>query len=271
MLTKDFKVKTGEYEAKLQVMLWENSKELHTDRPRPMVLICPGGGYVMTSDREADAIAFQFVAMGCHAAVLRYSTAPAKYPTALLQAAGAVKILREHAKEWLIDREKVLITGFSAGGHLACSLGMFWNREVISSYYQCSSEMFRVNGMILGYPVITSGEFAHRGSFEALLGEQCEEKKEEMSLENQVSRDTPPAFIWHTQEDDCVPVENSLFLFQALQRQGIPAEYHVFQKGGHGLGLANELTMGNEGYGVQKECQIWILLVKNWLESNFGV
>lgn len=269
MILKDLTIEAEGYKAKLQVLLWDNSQELHTDRPRPIILVCPGGGYGMTSDREADAIAFQFMAMGYHTAVLRYSVAPARYPVALLQAAGAVKLFRENAEEWWIDSDKIIVAGFSAGGHLACSLGVFWNREVISGYYKCDPAMFRVNGMILGYPVITSGEFAHEGSFRSLLGERYEDMKDEMSLEKQVSKNTPPAFIWHTQEDDCVPVENSMLFYAALHRQGIPAEYHIFQKGGHGLGLANEITMNREGYGIQRECQSWISLAHEWIESNF--
>ena len=101
---------------------------------------------------------------------------------------------------------------------------------------------------MLSYPVITSGRKAHRGSFENLLGDRYEELVEEMSLENQVDADTPPAFLWHTTEDDCVPVENSLLFYQALHDQGISVEMHIYPHGPHGLGLANELTAAGDGF-----------------------
>lgn len=257
------------WQASLQVNLWEDSQELMIKR-RPMILICPGGGYRMVSDREADPAASQFFAMGYHTAVLRYSVSPARYPAALLQLAGAVKLIRENADKWLVDTEKILVNGYSAGGHLACSLGVFWKKEMLKDFYKCGSEYFRPNGLILSYPVISSGEFAHRGSFEKLLGEKEKELKKEMSLETQVNKDVPPVFLWHTDGDDTVPVENSVMLYSALHRKGIPAELHIFQKGGHGLSTADKLAQNAEGYGIQPECQCWTALVHTWIESNFG-
>lgn len=269
MIQRDLTISVGEWNARLAVSLWEDSPELMV-KTRPLVLVCPGGGYGMTSDREADPVAVQFQAMGYHTAVLRYSVAPARFPTALLQLAGAVKLIREHAKEWRVDADKILVNGFSAGGHLAGSLGVFWKRELLRAHYGCESRLFRPDGLILGYPVVTSGEYAHRGSFENLLGEREEEQKEELSLEKQVNADVPATFLWHTDEDDCVPVENTLLLCAALHRQGVPVECHIFQKGGHGLSLANKWSQSVSGYGVQEECQSWIGLVHTWIESNFG-
>ena len=130
--------------------------------------------------------------------------------------------------------------------------------------------------MILSYPVITSGEFAHQDSFAALLGDSYEHLKSnplfgKLSLETQVTSDTPPAFLWHTCTDNLVPVENSLLFAMALHRADVPAELHIFPAGGHGLALANELTLDQDGYGIQKECQIWIDLAKVWLHDLVGV
>ncbi len=236
---------------------------------RPLILICPGGGYGYTSDRESESMALQFLAMGYHAAVLRYSCAPAKYPTALLELASAMKLIREHASEWYIDADKVVVQGCSAGGHLACSLGMFWNKKFVAEALGLeSAEVLKPNGMLLCYPVITSGEFAHRGSFDNLLGDR-QELLEEMSLEKQVSADTPQAFIWHTFEDGSVPVENSLLLVGALRKAGIATEFHMYPKGGHGLGLATKLTATADDRCVQEECASWVGLAHTWLESIF--
>ena len=185
-----------------------------------------------------------------------------------------MKMIHEHAEEWLVDTDKIFILGCSAGGHLAASVGIFWNEKWIAEKLGCGNEMFRPAGMILCYPVITSGEYAHRGSFEALLKSQyTEEMLEKNSLEKQVTKDTPKAFLWHTYTDDCVPVENSLLFIQAMKKYDIPVEFHMYPVGGHGLSTCDNLAATPEGYGVQKECQSWLPLVRDWLKAavNEGV
>lgn len=252
--------------SRLIVYIQEYSKDMAYNE-RPLVLLCPGGGYARTSDRESESMALQFMAMGCHAAVLRYSCAPAVYPTALHEAASAMKLIREHAGEWHVDEKKIIIQGCSAGGHVAASLGMFWtDPKLLAAVGAKDKEELRPNGMILCYPVITSGEFAHRGSFENLLCGK-EELTEKMSLENRVNENTPKAFIWHTFEDGAVPVENSLLLVGALRRKGIPTEFHMYPRGCHGLALASRLTATSDGGHIQEECRSWIGLAKVWLEN----
>lgn len=253
--------------ALLSTYLWSNSRELYDGLTRPLILICPGGAYAMTSDREAEGIALTFLSMGYHAAVLRYSVAPAVYPSALLQAAKAVQILREKAEEWYIDPHKIVVQGSSAGGHLAASLGVFWKKKKLWKLLETTPEEIKPNGLMLSYPVITSGTFGHRESFHNLLGDSYEELVEEMSLEHQVDEDTPKTFLWHTFEDQTVPVENSLLFVQALRKYGISTEFHLFPQGIHGLGTAGKLTMSSDGRGIQKECEIWMKLAGAWMES----
>ena len=231
--------------------------------------MCPGGGYEMTSDREAEPMAMQFLAMGYHVAILRYSVCPVRYPAALLQVAESVLYLKEHTDEYHIDPEKIVVQGCSAGGHLAANYGIAWNSPFLTKLMGMENdpEQLCVAGLLLCYPVITSGEKAHEESFRNLLGEQYEEKKDELSLENQVTPDTPPTFLWHTATDETVPVENSLYFFQACLQQGVSAELHIYPVGGHGLSLANEETCRANGIGVQKECQSWICLAQTWLEE----
>ena len=247
----------------------DNSEEVVPDRVRPSVLVIPGGGYEMTSDREAEPIAMQFLAAGFNAFVLRYSVKPSVFPVALLEAADAMTMIREHAAEWHVDPDAIAVIGFSAGGHLAASLGVFWKKDFIAQTLGVTSDMVKPNGMILSYPVITSGEFAHTGSFECLLGEDYNDldKRKEQSLEFQVSKDTPTTFLWHTVTDDCVPVENSLLFFNALRKFEIPVEMHLYPVGGHGLSLANEETSHEDGGCVQKECQSWIELACKWMQN----
>ena len=271
MIHKKIEIKARGMEAvgNLYTYFLDSSIEMRPDEKRPVILMCPGGGYEMTSDREAEPMAMQFLAMGYHVAILRYSVCPVRYPAALLQVAESVLYLKEHADEYHIDPEKIVVQGCSAGGHLAANYGIAWNSPFLTKLMGMENDPERlcVAGLLLCYPVITSGEKAHEESFRNLLGEQYEEKKEELSLENQVTPDTPPTFLWHTATDETVPVENSLYFFQACLQQGVSAELHIYPVGGHGLSLANEETCRANGIGVQKECQSWIGLAQTWVEE----
>ena len=241
---------------------------MKVERKRPAVLILPGGGYRFTSDREAEPVAIQMNAMGFQAFVLYYSCEPATFPTALLQTAKAISVIREHAKEWHIEERKVVLLGFSAGGHLAASLGTFWNKEFVYEALKIEPKRIRPDGLVLAYSVITAWEFAHQDSFRALLGEEYEERKELVSLENQVGEDMMPVFLWHTFEDESVPVENSLLFAHALRKKNIPFELHIYQKGRHGLSLANgETNPANEENLIVLECQNWITMAGTWIRN----
>lgn len=273
MIHKKIEIKARGMEAvgNLYTYFLDSSIEMRPNEKRPVILMCPGGGYEMTSDREAEPMAMQFLAMGYHVAILRYSVCPVRYPAALLQVAESVLYLKEHADEYHIDPEKIVVQGCSAGGHLAANYGIAWNSPFLTKLMGMENDPERlcVAGLLLCYPVITSGEKAHEESFRNLLGEQYEEKKDELSLENQVTPDTPPTFLWHTATDETVPVENSLYFFQACLQQGVSAELHIYPVGGHGLSLANEETCRANGIGVQKECQSWIGLAQTWLKKIF--
>lgn len=242
------------------------------NRKTPLVLICPGGGYAMTSNREAEPIALQFNSMGYQAAVLRYSCAPAVYPTALCEVAQSVKLIREHAEDWNVDAEKIIVMGFSAGGHLAASYGVFWNELWLTEKMQCDKQLLKPNGLVLCYPVISSKEeIAHQDSIKNLLGESYPEMKEQVSLEDKVGKHTPKTFLWHTFTDPVVPFGNSFRFAEALGKAGVPMEYHLYPQGGHGLSLANEQTANEEGKGVEKVCQSWVPLLRSWMLENFGL
>lgn len=264
-ITLDIKNKGSMEYAALYLYLLDDSRDIHIHK-RPMVIVCPGGAYAFTSDREAEIVAMQFLAMGYHSAVLRYSVAPAVFPVAALELGSAVAQIRAHAEEWGVHPEQIVTAGFSAGGHMAASYCMFWNREWMAQELDTEKEMLRPNAMILGYPVITSGEFAHQGSFHNLLGGEYETKKEGLSLENCVGAQTPRAFVWHTYEDGSVPVQNSMLLVDALLKNHIPVEFHMFEKGGHGLSLANRLT-NTVGCGPEKAAGAWVFLTHQWMEN----
>ncbi len=277
MLVEKFKIAvegSGE-NAKLQTYIIDSSEQMKYNK-RPLVLICPGGGYGFVSDREAEVMALQFTAMGYHAAVLTYSTYPVRYPTQILETAQAWKLIRDNSERWNVLPDKTVILGCSAGGHLAASYSLFCGEDFVTQSVGMTSDELRPAGMILCYPVITSGEFSHRDSFATLLGADYNnllgtEILEKVSLEKQVTENAPPAFIWHTYTDNVVPVENSLLFASALRKHNVNCEMHIFPDGGHGLGLASELSQDSNGWGVQEECKVWIRLAEVWMKNKFGI
>ena len=227
-------------------------------RTRDAVLICPGGGYRCISPREAEPVALQFNAAGYHAFVLRYSVDPRRHPQPLLDAARALALIRDRAEEWKLRPDRVAACGFSAGAHLAASLGVRWEECYVQE---------RPSALILCYPVISSGEFAHRGSFERLLGPEAgPELRKRASLELRVDEKTPPTFLWHTFDDESVPLENSLLFAQALRSKGRPFELHVYPRGAHGLSLATPET-DEGGTPPDPHVATWMGLCLEWLRG----
>ena len=157
----------------LETYLTDN-RAVENSRRRPLALIFPGGAYAYRSDREAEPVALRLLGLGVQAVIVRYSVAPAVYPQALNEAAEAVAYAKAHAEEWLCDSRKIAVMGFSAGGHAACHIGVKWPQF---------GEESRPDAMILCYPVITSGPFAHRGSIDNLLGSDQDGLLETVSLE----------------------------------------------------------------------------------------
>jgi len=264
-------IKTKNTEAELTLYLLDNFPVIDMDRVRPVILICPGGGYHFVSEREAEPVAMQMLAMGFHAAVLRYHVAPTRFPNALAEAACSVAHLREHAAEYHLDPKKIVVAGFSAGGHLTASLGVFWQEEWLKEYTNCEPEEVKPNGLILSYPVITSGEFAHRNSFVNLLGDDAtQEQIEYVSLENRVTNLVPPTFIWHTVVDQTVPVENTMLFTMALKKAGVKFEQHIYPQGAHGLSLANRETARYENpeRSIQPECAAWVGLAGRFVKEE---
>lgn len=260
-----------ESDATLTTYLLSKYEDVRTE-PSPLVIICPGGGYEILSNREAEQFALQWNARGVHAAVLRYAVAPERFPNALLQLATAISLVKKNSAEWGVNPGQIFLEGSSAGGHLAASCGVFWKKPYLLEALglrEDEAELLRPAGLILNYPVISAGKFAHEGSFKNLMGDAAEDEKcrADLSIEKQVNPDMPPTFIWHGGEDAAVPPENSLLLAMACREAGVPVELHLYMKGGHGLGLANELTQAPDGYGIEPSCESWMELAYIWLKE----
>ncbi len=205
------------------------------------IIVLPGGGYSHLSDiKEGSDVAKWLNSLGISAFVVKYRLGM-KYhqPNQLLDAARAMRTVRSRAKEWQLDANRIGILGFSAGGHLASTLGTHFDAGRADAKDEIERVSSRPDLMILLYPVITMGEFTHNGSKLNLLGEKpTPEMIKQYSNELQVTKDTPPTFLAHAVTDTAVPVENSLMFVEALRKAKIPFELHLYEQGPHGFGLA---------------------------------
>lgn len=237
------------------------SAELGIERRRA-IIVCPGGGYQFLSDREEEPIALQYFAAGLNVFILRYSIGAHAVDSApLIQSALAVRHIRENAEAYHVDPRYVFITGFSAGGHVAASCGTLWkDPAVLAAMGDAPYGSWKPTATVLCYPVITAGEYAHRGSIDTLHGAPSwgTEAVEHWSLELHVDADTAPAFIWHTFNDGAVPIQNTLLYANAMAAAGVPFEYHVYPDGVHGLALANSETSVGQPALDRPEVVGWI-------------
>lgn len=211
------------------------------DKVRAAVVVCPGGGYGGRAAHEGAPICRWLNSLGIHAFLCDYRVAPNRHPIPLNDAQRGIRHVRHNAVEWKVDPDQVGILGFSAGGHLVCSVGNFGDDGDATSGDPIARQPGRANAVIACYPVVSSGPFAHRGSFNNLLGENPDPALlAQLSLETTVSPRNPPTFIWFTADDGAVPVENGLFYAAALRKHRIPFALHVYPTGNHGLGLSPE-------------------------------
>ena len=246
-------------EAEVHGFLQEDYETLKAHKVRPALIICPGGAYRWRSPREKDPVAFEFLSMGFQVFILEYSCGEkASGFRPLRELAEAVRTLRAQSGEWHIDPEKIAVLGFSAGGHLAASLGVYWNDEGIGL-----GEDARPDALILCYPVISTGEFAHEESAMWVSGNDPE-MMDRMNLQKHVTSDFPPVFMWHGGEDTSVPPENSLMLAVQLKKHHVPFEYHLFETGVHGIS-----TCTQEVETPDAVCRQWVPLCKTWICRRF--
>jgi acetyl esterase/lipase len=206
------------------------------------VIVCPGGGYTHLADHEGQPVAEWLNTLGITAFVLKYRLGPRyRHPAPLQDAARAIRTIRARATEWNIDAKHIGILGFSAGGHVASTIGTHFESGQPNASDAIERVSSRPDLMILIYPVITMREFGHAGSKRMLLGENPPaDLVALLSNEEQVTKETPPAFLVHTANDTAVPVENSLRFAEALKKAGVPFELNIYERGPHGFGLGGK-------------------------------
>jgi len=228
----------------------------------PAVVICPGGGYVrLAAEHEGREIAERLRQQQAAGIVLKYRLPGNGYrhPIPLLDARRAIQIVRLHADEWKINPEKIGILGFSAGGHLASTAGTFFEEIPLAATVQDAAGRmaYRPDFMVLVYPVISMrDDITHRGSKENLLGPQPPQAlAERLSNERQITSQTPPTFLIHAHDDKTVSPENSILFYEGLRKAGIPAELHIYLKGGHGFGIR---PSAGPACGWLDACLVWM-------------
>lgn len=211
------------------------------DGPKPAMLVIPGGGYsCVCHDWEGTPIAERFEKLGFRVFILRYRVSPHRFPEPQQDAIRAMKLIRGNAAKWGVIPDNIAVVGFSAGGHLACTLGTICPGIKAEDGDEFDAVDPMPNGSVLSYSVITGGEKAHRGSVDCLMGSSTPENVAQFSLEDHVSEKTPPAYIWATMEDGCVPAENSIGFALAMKNAGRPCELHIFPHGQHGIQLGKD-------------------------------
>ncbi len=230
---------------------------IESEKKRPCVLVIPGGAYSMVSTKnEGEDICKELNSYGISAAYLNYRVAPYKHPVMETDAKRAIRLLKYNAEKWGIDKEKIGVVGFSAGGHLSCMTGLRFDEDddIRDEIDKMSS---RPDTVAVGYGVCSlDPEITHLDTLHNLLGKAPDEKMiKKLSSENIVKENTPPFFLWHTAEDTAVMPENSLKLANMLIKEKVPCELHIFPYGPHGLGNGKNTPLANE----------WIPLYVKWL------
>ena len=248
----------------LTVYLHEKNPEIKWKTEKlPCLLICPGGGYGFVSAREAEPIVLNYLPKGFQIFVLTYSVAPHTYPTQLREVAAAMEVIYANADRWGCDTDRIAIMGFSAGGHLACHYSNCYDCQDVRAVFP---ESKGVNGVVLSYPVITADpQWRHTGSFQNLAGERdvSQQTIEKFSLHTKVTDRTPPTFLWHTAEDQLVPVMNSLLYAQALAEHKVPFSLRIYPQGQHGLATADDQTCAD--WAFVPDAHEWMEMSAQWL------
>lgn len=249
---------------KVSIPSYQYFRVANDNQKRPCVIICPGGGYaILAAGHEGSDVAKYFNSIGVNALVLKYRIPNAdnqidKTIAPLQDAQQAILLARTNAGSWGIDENKIGIMGFSAGGHLAASLATHYNDVKIENPTKVS---LRPDFQILIYPVISFGPEGHEGSRINLIGNASDAKTvkaiDYFSNEKQITKDTPPAFLVHSKDDDAVPVANAIHYYDNLIANKVPAELYLYEKGGHGYGMKNSTSE-----------IIWTSVMKTWMQKS---
>lgn len=290
MLNQIFKL-MEDSQATLNAYVLQQDKYDHRGLKRPAIIVCPGGGYQFVSYNEGEPIALAYARNGYCAFVLNYSVKiDNPFPKALTELALAIKLVRDHAEEWNIDAEDITVAGFSAGGHLATCIGVFYDKEFLLNAIGATEDEIRPNALVLGYPAITlipwnrgpiSPEIVRmmdeglmpdmRGADipQILSGklEISESERNYFNLLNHISAKTPPVFVWGSNQDPVIHPSDLWGLAEKLRSYNVPYELHIFGRGPHGQGTSDEVVLDKKQL-ADFHLKEWTPLSLKWLEEN---
>ena len=299
MIVETTKLRNREY-VTLTSYIFDDSKEMLNGKKRPGIIICPGGANLFCSDREAEPIALRFNAMGYHAFVLRYSVyqkgklskndfftnkafgidEDSLFPNPMLDIAAAMLYIRDKSDIWLINADQIGLCGFSAGGHNVLMYSVYYDKEIITSYFNRTTEDLKPAVTIVGYGISDytekikdeQGVLENNPIYISLFGTSnpSKEQLEACSPAHLVSETTPPMFLWCTSQDELVPAKQTLFMGLALAQKGIDYEMHIFEKGKHGYALADQSTAKHVDQ-ISPIVEKWADMVKIWLYEHMPV
>ncbi len=250
MTTETIYLRENDDAVKMQTFIHDDSTNVIAGKRRAMVVLAGGGYFFLANDREGEPVAIKYFAQGFNCFLVNYSIGEkAAFPTPVQDVSKAIVHIRRNAEKYNIDPEKIYVIGFSAGGHLAASVGTFWAEDWAKSDDDMVYGENKPTATLTCYPVITGDtRYSHHDSFMRILGypiekqDATETELELYSIEKHITDKTVPTFIWHTFEDDCVPLENTLLYSSALKKAGVHFELHIYPKGNHGLALATKET-----------------------------
>ena len=275
----------GASNATLTAYIQDPYIEYHLLGNRPAIIICPGGAYIGVTEKEAEPVALKFLSMGYQAFVLRYSIGAglARFPAPFIDAAKAIMLVRQNAKRWYINPDKINLCGFSTGGHVAATLAATWQEEYLAKAINADNHLFKPNALLLGYPLLDLSQFKMKNfekshqmhnllemMFNVAYGtiNPSEKLINEWNCINRITSHMPPTFLWTTSEDAIVGVEECLNFIKLLAVNHISYEFHIFEKGAHGLSLGDQ-TVGYSENEIRRDgnAHIWVDLALNWLSS----
>ncbi|EPC4574847.1 TPA: alpha/beta hydrolase [Klebsiella variicola subsp. variicola] len=278
--------------------LLESKISMNTYKKRPALIVCPGGAYLFKATKEGESVAIEFLSRGYNTFILNYSTlfpdresfemrsgenSDILYPKQVIELLEVINIVKKNSDEWGIDKDKIFILGFSAGGHVAGSVAVHWNNNAMLQYltFIPENEELKPSGVILCYPMLNGDilkyiqtderkEISNQHSYiKKVIGgleNSQDHKMHGLDLSQFITSETPPIFLWHTTEDRITRAEDTTLFVSRLLKEGVPCEYHLFMKGKHGMGLCNSVAAKNSS-DINESCSYWINLADNWMRG----
>lgn len=285
MIIEVIPIQEGVSSAALTAYVQEVPLGIQVKLNRPAIIICPGGGYVGFNEKEMEPIALRFLSAGFQAFVLSYSIGLGigRFPAPFIDAAKSVMIIRENAKQWGIDPNRICLCGFSTGGHVAATFAATWHEQYLAQALSVDNKWFQPNGLVLGYPLLDIDQFQIKNKernpkmyalLEAMFGSvygtfyPSQENMREWGYKNRITSHMVPTFLWTTLEDDLIDLQESIDFIKELKENQISFEYHVFEKGAHGLSLGDQIVANTQGKTDSiGNTNRWMELALNWIMS----